>query len=85
MEFKRCSIYTRVSTDMQAEKEYNSCQSQEEKIRAFIESQDKWEIYQVYSDEGYSGATLKRPAFQKMLQDIENIDIILFYKIYKFH
>ena len=38
-------------------------------------------MYQVYSDEGYSGATLKRPAFQKMLQDIENIDIILFYKM----
>ncbi|MFH1415867.1 MAG: recombinase family protein [Elusimicrobiota bacterium] len=78
---KKCAIYTRVSTDMQAEKEYNSCQSQETKIRAFIESQDKWDVYQVYSDEGYSGATLQRPGFQKMLSDIENIDIILFYKM----
>lgn len=31
----RCAIYTRVSMDMQAEKEFNSCESQEEKIRAY--------------------------------------------------
>ena len=32
----RCAIYTRVSTDNQAEVEFNSCEAQEEKIRAFI-------------------------------------------------
>ena len=36
----RCAIYTRVSTDMQVEREFNSCEAQEEKIRSFINSQD---------------------------------------------
>ena len=78
---KKCAIYTRVSTDMQAEKEYNSCQSQEEKIKSFISSQEDWQVYKVYSDEGYTGANLNRPAFKRMLQNIEDIDIILFYKM----
>ena len=34
----KCAIYTRVSTDSQAEKEYNSCEAQEEKIKAYIRS-----------------------------------------------
>jgi DNA invertase Pin-like site-specific DNA recombinase len=40
MEFTRAAIYTRVSTDNQAEIEFNSCEAQENKIRAFISSQD---------------------------------------------
>jgi len=34
------AIYTRVSTDTQAEKEFSSCETQEERIRAFIKSQN---------------------------------------------
>jgi len=34
------AIYTRVSTDNQAEKEFSSCEAQEEKIRSFIKSQN---------------------------------------------
>jgi len=30
------AIYTRVSTDTQAEKEFSSCEAQEAKIKAFI-------------------------------------------------
>jgi len=36
----RCAIYTRVSPDNQAEKEFSSCEPQEEKIRSFIKSQN---------------------------------------------
>lgn len=56
----RCAIYTRVSTDNQAEKEYNSCEAQAEKIKSFIRSQENLEIYKIYSDAGYSGANLNR-------------------------
>ncbi|GIW69043.1 MAG: hypothetical protein KatS3mg100_537 [Candidatus Parcubacteria bacterium] len=31
MNYKNCAIYTRVSTDNQTEKEFSSCESQEEK------------------------------------------------------
>lgn len=47
-----CAIYTRVSTYQQAEKVFNSCEAQEEKIRAFIKSQENMDVFKVYSDAG---------------------------------
>ena len=67
----RCAIYTRVSTDNQVEVEYNSCESQMEKIRSFINSQEDMEVFKVYSDPGFTGANLERPGLQEMLRDIE--------------
>jgi DNA invertase Pin-like site-specific DNA recombinase len=82
-QIKNCAIYTRVSTDLQAEKEFSSCEAQEEKIRAFVQSQDNWQVFKVYSDAGYSGANTNRPALQELLDDVKQrkIDIILSYKI----
>jgi len=79
----RCAIYTRVSTENQAEKEYNSCEAQEEKIKAFIKSQEGLTLYKIYSDPVYSGASLDRPALKELLNDIikEDIDCVLTYKI----
>ena len=81
--FKQCAVYTRVSTDIQAEKEFSSCEAQEEKIRSFIQSQNNWQIFRVYSDAGYTGANTNRPALQELLEDIKQrrIDAILSYKI----
>ena len=81
--FKQCAIYTRVSTDMQAEKEFSSCEAQEEKVRSFVQSQDNWQIFKAYSDAGYTGANINRPALQELLEDIKQgkIDIVLAYKI----
>ena len=71
---------------MQAEKEFSSCESQEQKIRSFIESQNNWQIFKVYTDAGYTGANTNRPALQELLEDIKQnkIDIILAYKIDRF-
>ncbi len=79
----RCAIYTRVSTDLQAEKEFSSCESQEQKIKSFVESQNNWQICKIYSDPGYTGANINRPALQELLEDVKQgkIDIILSYKI----
>jgi len=81
--FKQCAIYTRVSTDSQTEAEFSSCEAQEEKIRSFIESQNNWQVFKVYSDAGHTGANTNRPALQELLEDIKQkkIDIILSYKI----
>ncbi len=80
---KQCAIYTRVSTDNQAEKEFSSCEAQEQKIKSFVASQNNWEVFKVYSDAGYSGATLNRPAIQQLLSDMKEgkIDVVLVYKI----
>ena len=78
-----CAVYTRVSTDLQAEKEFSSCESQEEKIQSYVKSQNNWQVAKVYSDAGYTGANIKRPALQELLEDIKQnkIDIVLVYKI----
>jgi site-specific DNA recombinase len=80
---KNCAIYTRVSTDIQAEKEFSSCESQEEKIRSFIKSQNNWQVFKVYSDAGYTGGNTNRPALQELLEDTKQrkIDVVLSYKI----
>ena len=82
-QIKQCAIYTRVSTDLQAEKEFSSCEAQEEKIRSFVKSQNNWQVAKVYSDAGYTGANTNRPALQELLEDIKErkIDIVLAYKI----
>jgi len=79
----KCGIYTRVSTDSQSEGEFNSCEAQKEKIRAFITSQEDMEIFRVYSDPGFTGANLNRPALNQMLNEIRQnkIDIVIVYKI----
>ena len=79
----KCAIYTRVSTDSQAEVEFNSCQAQEEKIKSFINSQENLFVYKVYSDAGFTGANLERPALLQMLKDIQEgkINTVIVYKI----
>ncbi len=79
----KCAIYTRVSTDNQAEVEFNSCQAQEEKIRSFVNSQENLFVYKVYSDAGFTGANLERPALQEMLRDMQEskINTVIVYKI----
>ena len=79
----KCAIYTRVSTDNQAEIEFNSCEAQEAKIKSFITSQENMEIFKTYSDPGYTGANLNRPALSEMLNDIKErkISLVISYKI----
>ncbi len=79
----KCAIYTRVSTDNQVEVEFNSCEAQKEKILSFIKSQENMEVFEVYSDPGFTGANTNRPALMKLLHDIEQnrIDVVFSYKI----
>ena len=80
---KNCAVYTRVSTSMQAEKEYNSCEAQRDKILSYIKSQEDLELYKEYSDPAFSGSNLERPALNELLKDIaaKKIQVVLTYKI----
>jgi DNA invertase Pin-like site-specific DNA recombinase len=80
---RKCAIYTRVSTENQSEREFSSCETQEEKIRSYIQSQEEWEIYKVYTDAGFSGSSLDRPALKELITDIINnkVNCVLVYKI----
>ncbi|HMX43877.1 MAG TPA: recombinase family protein, partial [Elusimicrobiota bacterium] len=79
----RCAIYTRVSTDMQAEVEYNSCEAQEDRIRSFVASQEGFEVFNVYSDPGCTGANMNRPALKQLINDIRAglVNLVITYKI----
>lgn len=82
----RCAIYTRKSTSAGLDAPVNSLDTQREVCRAYIKCQAhrNWvEVPQAYDDGGHSGGTLKRPALQRLLNDIETgqIDVIVIYKI----
>ena len=82
----RCAIYTRKSTSAGLDEPVNSLETQREVCRAYLKTQQhrNWiEVHQVYDDGGYSGGSLKRPALQRLLDDIEagRIDQVVIYKI----
>jgi DNA invertase Pin-like site-specific DNA recombinase len=82
----RCAIYTRKSSEEGLEQEFNSLQAQREACEAFITSQrhEGWVcLPKAYGDGGFSGATMERPALQRLLADITagRVDIVVVYKI----
>ena len=84
-EGKKCFIYSRVSTEMQVEG--YSLEAQKNCLTKFAE-REEMQIVNYYEDAGKSGKSIKgRPAFKKMLSDIEsgqNVDYILVYKLSRF-
>lgn len=82
---KRCAIYTRKSTTMGLEQEFNSLDAQRESCEAYIRSQAGagWTaLADRYDDGGFTGANIDRPAFQRLLGDVEagKIDAVIVYK-----
>jgi site-specific DNA recombinase len=82
----RCAIYTRVSTELGLDQEFNSLQAQYEAASAYIKSQAHagWTLIRSrYDDGGYSGGSTDRPDLQKLLNDIRarKIDVIVVYKV----
>ena len=77
----RVALYPRVSTLEQAAEGY-SIGEQVERMTKFCEAKG-WEIYKVYTDAGYSGASLERPALQEIIADTEKnvFDMVLVYKL----
>ena len=78
---KRVAIYTRVSTQEQSQEGY-SLGEQEERLRMYSKAHG-WAIYRVYTDPGYSGAKLDRPAIQELVRDCGSgaFDAVLIYKL----
>ncbi len=82
----RCAIYTRKSTSEGLDSDFNTLDAQREACEFFIRSQvgDGWEVIEThYDDGGYTGGNIDRPAFQRLLTDIENglVDQIVVYKV----
>jgi site-specific DNA recombinase len=82
----RCAIYTRKSSEEGLEQNFNSLDAQREACEAFIASQkhEGWTILpEMYDDGGFSGGTIERPAFQRLLVDVGEgkIDVVVVYKV----
>ena len=80
---KRIAIYARKSVESDRGESINI---QIEKCRDYIKliNKDGEDLsINEYKDEGYSGSNVYRPAFQRLLRDIENneIDMIICYKL----
>jgi len=79
----KAAIYTRVSTEDQA-KEGFSLGAQLEKLRSYCKARD-WIIAEEYVDDGYSGRTAKRPAYNRMMEEMGRWDVLLVIKMDRIH
>ena len=80
----KVAIYTRVSTEDQ--RNNFSLAAQLELLRKYA-SDNNFQVYKEYVEEGYTGTSDERPSFQDLLQDARNqrFQLILVYKIDRFY
>ena len=79
----RAAIYVRKSTSAGLEQEFNSLDAQEESCTNYARSRGWTVLPEAYEDGGYTGANVDRPAFQRLLGDIDagKIDVVVVYKV----
>ena len=63
-------LYIRLSKEDESEGPSQSVQNQESLLREFVQ-QHRLSVYDTYIDDGWSGTNFDRPAFQRMIADIE--------------
>ena len=75
------SYYGRVSTAEQAENGY-SLDEQQERLEKYCDAMG-WNTRQGYTDPGFSGASMDRPALQNLIKDIKagKIEKVIVYKL----
>ena len=73
---KTVAIYARVSTDRQ------KVDMQIRELRDFV-NRSGWKIFDEYSDQGYTGANIRRPAFAEMMYEARKrrFDVLLVWKL----
>lgn len=82
----RCAIYTRKSTEEGLQQAFNTLDAQRESAEAYVQAHkhEGWVcLPDRYDDGGYTGGNLDRPAFQRLMADVEagRVDAIVVYKI----
>ena len=78
---ERVAGYVRVSSDKQAEEGY-SIDEQIERLTAYCKAMD-WRIVKIYTDAGYSGGNMNRPALTDLIEAAQSrlIDAVVVYKL----
>ncbi|MCI8359262.1 MAG: recombinase family protein [Lachnospiraceae bacterium] len=71
--------YIRLSRDDGDKAESNSIGSQKKLLADYIKGQKNFVLYDIYVDDGFTGTNYDRPAFRRMINDIEsgNVNCII--------
>ncbi len=79
----RCALYVRVSTKQQVDKDYNSIESQKDRLLEYVNRKENYHVYKIYEDPAYSAKDSERPALQQMFDDVKKgkLDCVLVYKM----
>ena len=80
---RRCALYTRVSTEDQAREGF-SLRAQRNRLNSYCQAQG-WTVAEAYEDEGFTGRDVRRPAYQRMMDEPDRWDILLVLKIDRIH
>ena len=82
---KRAAIYSRVSTQEQAQKDFSSIEVQAERCRKYCEAME-YEIIEIYKEKASGGSMKGRPQLQRLFLSVERdeIDVIVFTKLDRF-
>jgi site-specific DNA recombinase len=65
------AIYCRISVEDGTNNESLSISHQKDLLTQYVQNQG-WPLFQIYIDDGYSGTNFERPAFKRMISNIEN-------------
>jgi site-specific DNA recombinase len=84
-EHVRVAIYTRKSVTDGLEQSFNSLHAQRESVEAYVRSMrcEGWQaLEERYDDGGYSGGSMDRPAFQRLMADVAagKVDVVAVYR-----
>lgn len=64
------ALYIRLSKEDESEGPSQSVTNQQSLLKAFVQ-QHRLSVFDTYIDDGFSGTSFDRPAFRRMLEDIE--------------
>lgn len=79
----RAALYVRVSTEEQAAEGY-SIDAQKMILEDYCLAEG-WDVAEVYVDDGFSGRNTKRPAYRRMMSEIDSWDVMLVIKMDRIH
>lgn len=71
----KTALYVRLSREDGDKEESNSVLHQRDILRQYVKDHSYLTIYDEYVDDGYSGTNFNRPAFQRMVEDIQKGEI----------
>ena len=66
------ALYCRLSREDGDRMESDSIGNQRKLLESYIENHSELVMAECYADDGYTGTNFQRPAFQRMLRDIES-------------